>query len=155
MKYLLFVFLIMLIACGESKEQQAEKVRIQDSIHRYDSLIKPRKRMYELAAGALRDRLKAPSTAKLPGAVTMQNTDTVRIAIDSNYAVVMFPYDAQNPMGTYLRGYAKVLLAEYSGGWDVVGAFGGEDYIRSEYDYFESSATEFLKNFRKELNQQK
>ncbi|MEI8133689.1 MAG: hypothetical protein WCH46_01270 [bacterium] len=101
-------------SCGESAKDKAERVT-KDSIHRFDSLIKPRKEIYDAAVGELKELLKAPSTAKIP-VLTLSN-DTVKIKSTDTKAYVVFPYDAQNPMGTYMHDIATVKLVKNNGKW--------------------------------------
>lgn len=126
-------------SCGESAKEKAERTT-KDSIHRHDSLIKPRKEIYEASLGALKELLKVPSTAKFP-AIQLYN-DTVKMRYSKTNATVMFPYDAQNPMGAYMHGYAAISLTNRDGKWKVEDPYSGvntSDYNSTLYKYFDTT----------------
>lgn len=138
--YLLLAVLgISVIACGPNEKERAEKAR-QDSVARFDSLIKPRKQIYEAALGELKTLLKVPSTAKFP-AIALIN-DTVKIKTTATKAFVAFPYDAQNPMGTYMHDIAMIRLIKKDGKWvaaDKYFAVNGNG-LSSDYSDFDKHA---------------
>ena len=111
---MLAVLGLSVVACGPNEKERAEKAR-QDSVARFDSLIKPRKQIYEAALSELKSLLKVPSTAKFP-AIALKD-DTVKIKSTDTKAYVAFPYDAQNPMGTYMHDIATIKLVKKDGKW--------------------------------------
>lgn len=153
MKILLALSFLFFIGCGSPEKEHALKAQ-QDSIHRYDSLMKPRRQVYGVAVDVLKTLLKAPSTAKIP-AITLNN-DTVKVYNDSKYAFIMFPYDAQNPMGTFMRGYYKAILMSWewdSAGWKAIPipdeciTLEGVDDPRYDYENFDKAASLYIKKF--------
>ncbi len=134
------VVLVMLSACGESEADRAKRlsdsIRV-DSTRRADSvaaLLKPRQEVYDAAVSLVKERLKAPSTARF--AAVDVSDDTVKIElIAKDTAFVYGEYDSQNSFGTYLHGKYKVRLRRDSTGhW--VGRYGSE-VLDVDMDYNE------------------
>jgi len=150
---LLFAFALSFSSCGESSKEKAERLqkdsvqKYKDSLRKYDSLIAPRKIIYDLAVETLKKSLKAPLTVKIP-ALTLTN-DTVKIGTltGTKDAAILFPYDAQNAMGTYLRGYASYTMTfdTLKQKYIVEGDFGRDD--PSFYDHFEEMIKEINQKY--------
>lgn len=131
---------LSLASCGESAEEKAKREAEQrkaDSTHKADSLAKllaPRKAIYDVAVGMVKEKLKAPSTARFP-AVTLTNTDSVQITERGKDTVwVIGHYDSQNAFGTYMHGRYKARLRKDSTGkW--IPRWSGDAFLNLEMEY--------------------
>lgn len=144
-KILLTCLLMVAVSCGESAKDKTERIH-RDSVRVNDSLLKPRKEIYDAALGAIKVLLKAPSTAKFPQ-VTLSN-DTVRMKYLADKAYIAFPYDAQNAFGAYLHGIATVKLLKTSIGWQKASSSIldiNTDAPSFYYDDFDHKAADELK----------
>lgn len=128
----LLVVIIAVSACGESPEEKAARERaefVADSTRKADSvetLIRPRRELYGIAIDMVKQRLKAPSSARIP-AVSLVDSDSLSFDFSSDSALVEVKgaYEAQNMFGVYLPGRFLVKLRRDSSGY--VPQFGGID----------------------------
>jgi hypothetical protein len=113
--------LLLLAGCGESEQQRQARLLAEqkaDSTRKADSialLLKPRQEAFDAAVAMVKERLKAPSTARF--AQVRLADDTVKIAYSGkDTAEVRGEYDSQNAFGTYLHGTYRVQMRRDSSG---------------------------------------
>lgn len=119
----LLLVCLLVASCGESPEEKARRERevfIADSTRKADSvaaLLQPRKEVYAIAIGMVKERLKVPSSARIANVSLVDNDSlSFKFSPDSTVVEIEGAYESQNLFGVYLPGRFYVKLKKDSTG---------------------------------------